>query len=198
MSRVLKWTAGLAIAALAVGALAVRAVTVEDRTDARMAIQDRSPTLRPPSTGAGSPSQPPAPAGREPPAPRPPIPRHQRAPAVYSPDPTDDRAVVGLGYRSLTDAERTRLAVPERFGRGVVITSIHPDAPAVLSGLAVDDVILRAHRTDVHSEADLEAATGQRLQTVLTVARGGQLFQVVLHRPYQPSTSAQGDADPPH
>ena len=122
---------------------------------------------------------------------RAPVPLEQRAPAVYTPDPQDDRALVGLGFRATTDADRARLRVPDRFGPGTIITSIHPDAPAVLSGLKVDDVIVRAGRASIETEADLEAAVGARPQTVLTVARGGQLFRVVLHKPYVPGAGGR-------
>lgn len=121
------------------------------------------------------------------PARTPPIPPEKRAKPVYTPDPDDDRALVGLTYTGLSDGDRERLKVPERFGRGVIITKIHPDAPAVLAGLEVDDVIVRARRTAVNSIQDLETTIGDREHTVLTVARDGQLFHVVLHKPYIPS-----------
>ncbi len=116
----------------------------------------------------------------------PPIPADQRPKAIYSPDPDDDRALVGLDVAALTDAERAQLRVPDRFGKGVLIQSIHPDAPAVLSGLKVDDVIVRAQRTNVDSVQDLDDAVGDRSQSVLTVSRAGHLFHVVLHKPYIP------------
>ena len=121
----------------------------------------------------------------------PPLAPEARARAVYTPDPTDGRALVGLGFRAATDAERERLRVPDRFGRGAIITSLHPDAPAVLSGLRVDDVIVRALQANVDGESDLEAAIGDRAQTVLTVSRGGRLFRVVLHKPFVPDASAR-------
>jgi len=105
---------------------------------------------------------------------------------TYTPDPEDDRALVGLDVSGVTDAERSRLRVPDQFGRGVIIRSIHPDAPAVLAGLAIDDVIVRARRTSIDSVQDLQTAVGTRLHTVLTIAREGRLFHVVLHKPYIP------------
>ena len=138
MSRAgIAW-AGLAVAAVAVAAFAVRSSsTVENRPASTSRMVGSDPT----TATATAPLSPPAVTSRPSsaadgarPTRRPPIPRDQRAPAVYSPDPDDDRPLVGLRYRSTTDAERKRLAVPDRFGRGVIITSIHPDAPAVLSG----------------------------------------------------------------
>ncbi|MEM7674568.1 MAG: PDZ domain-containing protein [Myxococcota bacterium] len=158
-------------------------------------LESRSPPSAPPplDTERGSPSgdgsaAAPRRRGQRPsPVDRPlPIPMEQRARVTYTPDPDDNQALVGLEISGVTDAERTRLKVPGRFGRGVIIRSIHPDAPAVLAGLAVDDVIVRARRTSIDSAQQLRSTVGDREHTVLTVSRNGQMFHVVLHKPYIP------------
>ena len=189
---------GFAIVGLGLGAwllwpqLSSRAPVDGARTDEA----PRRP-MAPPSASTGAPtSSAPAASAQVTPSrikKTPPIPPEKRAKPVYTPDPDDDRALVGLSFSAATDAERTRLKVPDRFGKGVVITSIHPDAPAAEAGLAVDDVIVRARRTAVNNEVDLSSTVGDRRHTVLTVSRDGKLFHVVLHKPFIPSETPRAN-----
>jgi hypothetical protein len=120
------------------------------------------------------------------PCPQPPPPTEAKAvepPPPLAPLPEEIDPLREITFREATDADRQRLNVPKRFGHGVVLGRVGPDSPAAISALQEDDVIVRAHRTDVNTADDLRRAVHDREHTLLVVARNGQYFEVVLHRP---------------
>ncbi|MBK8013590.1 MAG: PDZ domain-containing protein [Deltaproteobacteria bacterium] len=110
--------------------------------------------------------------------------------------PTDDRAssgaarhaLSGLAMRPLTETDRETFKVPPRWS-GVVVSRVEPDSAADAIDLRVGDVVVQAGQKKVEHEADLVEAVGQRDHTVLTIIRGGFLFQRVLRAPYAARTS---------
>lgn len=119
------------------------------------------------------------PAPAEPPAKKP----------SYAPPGDDDTALAGTEFTPMDDGLREALKVPEdpQLGYGVVVSQIHPDAPTAEAQLEPKDVIVRADKKKVDSLQDLKEHVGEREHTLITVSRGGQLFQVVIHRPYRPT-----------
>lgn len=105
---------------------------------------------------------------------------------VVAPEP----ALSGLDLEPLSDDDRERMKVPGDYGKGVLITSVHPDAPAAEAGLRPGDVIVRALRTEVDMPTDLRDTVGDREQTLVIAARDGQLMQLVLQKPYPGARSA--------
>lgn len=110
-------------------------------------------------------------------APPPPAPPTPSTPAVAA-DPLAD-----VEFAEATDSDRERLKVPRKWGKGVILRNVGPDSPMALSALRDEDVIVRAHRTEVNSVADLETAFQGRDHTVVIVARDGRFFEAVIHRP---------------
>lgn len=110
-------------------------------------------------------------------------PRPGRFDLVVAPQP----ALSGLEVAPLGASDRERLKVPSRYGTGVIITRIHPDAPAAEAGLRPGDVIVRAMREHVNGPGDLERVVADREHTVLIAARDGRLMQLVLQKPYDGS-----------
>ncbi len=90
-------------------------------------------------------------------------------------------ALSGVEVEAVSDPS----AVPDpgRFGRGVVLLRIHPDAPAAEAGLRPGDIIVRAMRENVDGPQDLTRVVGDREQTVLIAVRDGEYMELVLHRP---------------
>lgn len=114
--------------------------------------------------------------GKDPPPPPPPSP-----PTPTSPEALDPLADVDLS--EATDGDRDRLKVPRKWGKGVILRNVGPDSPMALAALRDEDVIVRAHRTEVNSVTDLRSAFAGRDHTVVIVARDGRFFEAVIHRP---------------
>ena len=98
---------------------------------------------------------------------------------------TDDSPLTGLDTRELTRGEIQELGLPEKLAGGVVVTRVHPTSPAAEARLKPDDIITRAHKSDVTRLEDLQHAIGDREQTMLRVYRNGRPFDVVLHKPFK-------------
>mgnify|MGYP006289699627 CR=1 FL=1 len=96
-------------------------------------------------------------------------------------------ALAGLEVETVGAGDREALKVPDDYGRGVVVTRIHPDAPAAEAGLLEGDVIVRAMRENVDAPTDLERVVGQRDHTLLMASRDGELMQLVIQPPFDPS-----------
>lgn len=109
------------------------------------------------------------------------------APRPFRMEVAEEPALSGLELETLGAGDRERLKVPDRFGSGVLVTKIHPDAPAAEAGLQPGDVIVRALREDVNEPGDLRKTVGQRKQTLLIASRDGQLMEVVILKPYDGS-----------
>lgn len=114
--------------------------------------------------------------GKDPPPSNPPKPT-----TPTSPEDLDPLADVELS--EATDGDRERLKVPRKWGKGVILRNVGPDSPMALSALRDEDVIVRAHRTEVNSVTDLRTAFAGRDHTVVIVARDGRFFEAVIHRP---------------
>ncbi|MEO1234510.1 MAG: PDZ domain-containing protein [Myxococcota bacterium] len=93
-------------------------------------------------------------------------------------------ALSGLEVELLSDVDRERMKVPNGYGNGVLVTRVHPSAPAAEAGLRPGDVIVRALRARVDTPSDLRDTVGNREQTLVIAARDGQLMQLVLQKPY--------------
>jgi hypothetical protein len=91
----------------------------------------------------------------------------------------------GLDGRDLDAAERARLSIPEEVKGGWVVRSVDPTSPAAEAHLEKDDVITRAHKTNVMTFDDLARAIGDREHTIIRVYRRGQPFEVVLQKPWE-------------
>lgn len=102
---------------------------------------------------------------------------------TVSSHPSTTEPLGDVELHDATDADRERLKVPRKYGHGVILKNVGPDSPMALSALRDDDVIVRAHRTEVNSTSDLEQAFKGRDHTVVIVSRGGELFEAVIHRP---------------
>lgn len=113
--------------------------------------------------------------------------------ARYAPPGDDDNPVVGLSLAPLSEAERVRLKLPEKYGRGLRVTRIHPDAPAAEVGMKVGDVIIRAQRVNVDEEAQLREAAVSVKYPLILFSRDGELLTAVLHPPYRPERARAGD-----
>lgn len=113
--------------------------------------------------------------------------------ARYAPPGDDNNPVVGLTLEPLSEAERERLKLPEKYGRGLRVSHIHPDAPAAEVGMKVGDVIIRAQRVNVDEEAQLREAAVSVKYPLILFSRDGELLTVVLHPPYRPERARAGD-----
>ena len=176
--------------ALLVGAAALVAVLLYPKpvTDPSPAPPAAAPAPRPPPPGPRPrliPERAPSEGQPAPPSP------------AGDPDPVggrsrvhDDPAATGLSGLDLgpmDDGLREKLSVPKdpQLGYGVVIRALHPDSPAAEASLHENDVIVRADNKKVNEVADLERLVGDRDATRVTVSRDGQLFQVVLQKPFR-------------
>ncbi|MCC7384576.1 MAG: PDZ domain-containing protein [Deltaproteobacteria bacterium] len=101
-------------------------------------------------------------------------------------------AIVGLGGRPMSEADREALKLPPKLKSGVVVTEVDPTSQAAEASLLPNDVIARAHHSDLTSMEDLSRVVAGREQTMLHVYRNGQPFNVVLHPPFDgtPAPSA--------
>ena len=91
------------------------------------------------------------------------------------------RAVLGLGLRPPTTADRRRLALGELTG--LVITDVDPRGPADRAGLRPDDVLVQLgrHRVgDLDKLALLLSQVRQSVTTEIYVVRNGQLGRATL------------------
>lgn len=112
----------------------------------------------------------------QPPPPPPPSPTTETPPGDLDP-------LADVELSEATDGDRERLKVPRKWGKGVILRNVGPDSPMALSALRDEDVIVRAHRTEVNSVSDLKTAFAGRDHTVVIVARDGRFFEAVIHRP---------------
>ncbi len=105
-------------------------------------------------------------------------------PNIAAATPPGERDPLGeVDLSEATDGDRERLKVPRKWGKGVILRNVGPDSPMALSALRDEDVIVRAHRTEVNSVSDLKTAFTGRDHTVVIVARDGRFFEAVIHRP---------------
>jgi len=112
---------------------------------------------------------------------------------AVEPPPTDapNRAVpesplTGLEVRSVSRAALERQNAPDAFDGGVLVTDIAPDSPADEVALQAGDIIVEARMKPVRSPSDLESIVGVRTYARVTFIREGQVFQVLLQRPFPP------------
>lgn len=128
------------------------------------------------------------PEGRPPEADRAPDAGVAQAEKPKGPPPpiTPESPLTGLETRELSTSEISELGLPEKLAGGVVVTRVSPTSPAAEARLQPDDIITKAHKTDVTRLEDLQHAIGDREQTMLRVYRKGRPFDVVLHKPYKP------------
>jgi membrane-associated protease RseP (regulator of RpoE activity) len=155
-----------------------------------------APAASPPTPGASAPA-PAAPRRRLVPE-RLPDTASPPAPAASEAGPsaggrssiTDDPEATGLSgleLQPMDDGLREKLKVPKdpQLGYGVVVRRMHPDSPAAEASLEPNDVIVRADNKKVDDAAGLARLVGARDATRVTVSRDGQLFQVVLQKPFR-------------
>lgn len=119
------------------------------------------------------------------------------APAPAEPDPrpaekspyalqiAPEPALSGVELMAAGPSERERQGVSDKWGTGVVVTRMHPDAPAAQAGLEPGDIIVRALRENVNAPDDLRTTVGERRQTMVLVFRDGRPFTTVLQRPWE-------------
>lgn len=157
--------------------------------DARPAPKAQ-PTAPPVAEASPAAPTPTAQAPQAAPDPTEPPPAPAEMKARYAPPGDDDNPVVGLSLQPLGEAERARLRVPDKYGRGLRITKIHPDAPAAEAGLKVDDVIVRAQRVNVDALQQLRDAAVSVKHPLIVFVREGALLTAVLHPPYRPEREA--------
>jgi S1-C subfamily serine protease len=99
-------------------------------------------------------------------------------------------AVSGLGLRELTPTDKTDLKIPEKL-HGVVITEVDPRSGAAEAALLPGDVIVRANFAWLDTQENtLDKLVADRGFTALTVYRNGVPFDVVLHKPFDPTKTA--------
>lgn len=110
----------------------------------------------------------------------------ERAKVEAPPPPVDaDSPLLGLEGEALDLNQKEKFGLPEKLKGGFVIKSVDPAAPAAEAHLEPNDVITRAHHSDITSLEDLQRAIGDREQTMLRVYRNGKPFDVVLHKPWR-------------
>lgn len=103
-------------------------------------------------------------------------------------------AVNGLSTRALSADEQQSLQIPEKL-KGVIITEVDPRSGAAGAALLPGDVIVRADFKWIDDETNtLEKLVGDRSFTALTVYRNGVAFDVVLHKPYDPTQTSSRTA----
>ena len=88
----------------------------------------------------------------------------------------------GLTLETITDAHRTRLALPRQV-QGVVVTAIAPRGAAASAGLAKDDVIVELNRRRILNTAQfMQGYRATRGRIVLLIYRGGTPMYVLLDK----------------
>lgn len=102
----------------------------------------------------------------------------------FSLDVAPQPALSGIEMHDATDEDREKQGVTKEYGRGVTVTSIHPDSSAAEVSMAIGDVIVRAQKENVNSLEDLKRIVGERDHTVINFMRQGQLLSVVLQKPF--------------
>lgn len=114
-------------------------------------------------------------------------PAQPNGPRPYQLQVGAEPALSGLELDTLSDSDRERLEIPDEYGRGVMVTRVHPDAPAAVAGLQKGDVIVRALLEKIDTPSDLRKTVGDRKQTVVIAVRSGELMHLVLQKPYKGS-----------
>ena len=97
--------------------------------------------------------------------------------------PADDDALYGMNTQALTPALAQQLGLPDRVGKGVVVTDVDPTSLAARSGLRPEDVVVAVDRKAVATPQQLAAALAKSGKTaVMRVYRGGNALFLVLKK----------------